>query len=602
VNTKKKHSKLSNLFWAAKRHWKTDKFVLLSILPSILLTVGLNILDSYFPKLILDRLEQGRPFVQLLTAITVLLVLRFLLNTASSWLQCRRHSYNYTPTMLTQFDIYRKNADVLYQLTETQDYRKTLGHASKDACNGNCSAEFYWGDLLSFGTGLLGIGSMAAIFAVLNPVILLVVVATSAVSYFTTKWEHNYREKHKDKWENEDRRKDYLNGFSREFDKAKDIRLYGMQSWIEKLIEEYDTYLHMWEERCDLRGTLASVLSAFMTLLQNGTAYIVLITMLLKGYLNVGDFVFYFGLTASLAGYLGNIVRNTTELVKRADKIGYYRDFFDYEEKTNRGKGSPVPTDAPEIELRNVWFKYEGAGDFTLKDLNLKISSGEKLALVGLNGAGKTTLVKLICGLYLPTQGEILINGRPIADYNTEEYYSIISAVFQDTNLFAVTIAEFVSCEPEKTPERDKRVRDALAKSGLSAKVDSLENGADTYLIKGIYPGAIDLSGGETQKLLLARAIYKTSSILVLDEPTAALDPIAENELYVKYSALTQGKTSVYISHRFASTRFCDRIVLLENGEICEHGTHAELMEKQGRYAELFNVQSKYYREGEIDE
>ena len=602
MNTKKKHSKLSNLFWAAKQYWKVDKIVLLSLIPSVLLTVAMSLLDSYFPKLVLDKLEQKVPFVQILSAVIALLVLRFLFNTASTWLECRRVSNNYTPTNLLQFQIYQKNVDVLYQLTETQDYQKTLNHASKDACHGNSSAEFFWLDLLAFGTGFLGIGSMAAIFVVLNPVILLVVIAASAVTYFTTKWEHNYREKNKDKWENEERRKDYLNKFSREFDKAKDIRLYGMQGWIEKLIDEYDTYLHMWENRCNLRGTFASVLSAAMTLLQNGTAYIVLITMLLKGKLSVGDFVFFFGLTASLSGYLGNIVANTMGLIKRADKIGYYREFFDYDEKTNRGEGAPLPSSAPEIELRNVWFKYEGAEDFTLKNLNLKITAGEKLALVGLNGAGKTTLVKLICGLYLPTQGEIYVNGRPITDYNTEEYYTLISAVFQDTNLFAVTIAEFISCTPEKTAERDGKVKDALVKSGLSEKVYSLEKGADTHLVKGIYPGAIDLSGGETQKLLLARAIYKDSSILVLDEPTAALDPIAENELYEKYSALTTGKTSVYISHRFASTRFCDRIVLLENGEICECGNHAELMEVNGRYAELFNVQSKYYKEGEINE
>ena len=602
MNTKKKHSKLSNLFWAAKQYWKVDKIVLLSLIPSVLLTVALSLLDSYFPKLVLDRLEQKHSFVQILIAVVGFLVLRFIFSTTANLLNCRRHSNQYTPTNLLQFQIYKKNVEVLYQLTETEDYQKVRNHAANDASHGNSAAEFFWRELLSFGTGLLGIGSMAAIFAVLNPVILLVVVATSAVTYFTASLEHNYREKNKDKWEKEDREKEYLNDFSREFDKAKDIRLYGMQGWIEKLIDKYDTYLHMWENRCNLRGTFASVLSATMTLLQNGTAYIVLITMLLKGKLSVGDFVFFFGLTASLSGYLGNIVANTTGLIKRADKIGYYREFFDYDEKTNRGEGAPLPSSAPEIELRNVWFKYEGAEDFTLKNLNLKITAGEKLALVGLNGAGKTTLVKLICGLYLPTKGEILVNGRPTTDYNTEEYYTLISAVFQDTNLFAVTIAEFISCDPAKTPERDERVRNALVKSGLSEKTDSLEQGADTHLVKGIYPGAIDLSGGETQKLLLARAIYKNSSILVLDEPTAALDPIAENELYEKYSALTTGKTSVYISHRFASTRFCDRIVLLEKGEITECGTHNELMAKQGRYAELFNVQSKYYKEGEINE
>ena len=253
------------------------------------------------------------------------------------------------------------------------------------------------------------------------------------------------------------------------------------------------------------------------------------------------------------------------------------------------------------VEFKDVWYKYAGAEGYTLKGLNLVMEPGESIALVGLNGAGKTTLVKLLCGLYAPTKGEILVDGKRIDEYNTGEYYTLISAVFQEVTALAFPIWEFVaSADPERPTVRED-AEAALRKAGLWDKVERLPNGMDTHLMKGIYDDGVDFSGGEMQRLLLARAIYKNGPLLVLDEPTAALDPIAENKLYLQYRELTRGKTSLYISHRFASTRFCDRIVLLENGVIAESGTHEELMALGGQYAYLFGVQSKYYKEGTVN-
>lgn len=359
----------------------------------------------------------------------------------------------------------------------------------------------------------------------------------------------------------------------------------------------------MWSKRCSLRGFLASLLSGILTLLQNGTAYLFLLGMLLGGKISVGDFVFFFSLVGQIAQNLQSLLGTVVKLVERADKIAYYREFFDYPDKNNHGKGCELPEagKAVTIELKDVHYRYEGAEEDTLKGINLTISEGEKLALVGMNGAGKTTLVKLICGFYQPTEGQILVNGKRIEEYNIEEYYSLISAVFQDMYLVALTIFKFVASVDLSRKTAREDVESALKKAGLWEKVANLENGMDTHLMKGVYEDGIDLSGGELQKLMLARAIYKDGCILVLDEPTAALDPIAENELYLKYNELTQGKTSLYISHRFASTRFCDRIVLLENGVITERGSHNELMEQGGRYAYMYEVQSQYYKEEAVN-
>jgi ABC-type multidrug transport system fused ATPase/permease subunit len=244
-----------------------------------------------------------------------------------------------------------------------------------------------------------------------------------------------------------------------------------------------------------------------------------------------------------------------------------------------------------------VTYKYPKTETFAIKNVSIKIKAGEKVALVGLNGAGKTTLVKLICGMYSPAEGEILVNGHKAGEYNIDDYYTLFSAVFQHFRFLPVSIAQNISIVPKEQADIKKLER-CIKLSGLNEKIDKLENGADTMLIKEINPGGTELSGGEQQKLMLARAIYKDAPVLLLDEPTAALDPIAESELYMKYNEIAKDKTSVFISHRLASTRFCDRIILISKGEIAETGTHDELIKKGGEYAKLFEIQSHYYQDG----
>ena len=231
--------------------------------------------------------------------------------------------------------------------------------------------------------------------------------------------------------------------------------------------------------------------------------------------------------------------------------------------------------------------------------MSLKIKAGEKIALVGLNGAGKTTLVKLLCGLYDPNEGEIFLNGKNIRGYNRTQYYTLFTAVFQDFNILPLSIAENISQLSEDELDDDKidRVIHCLELADLDKKINSLPDGISSILMKDVNDDAVQLSGGEMQKLMLARALYKESPILILDEPTAALDPIAESKLYNRYNEFAAGKTSVYISHRLASTRFCDRIIFIENKTIAESGTHNELLKSGGKYANLFEIQSKYYKE-----
>lgn len=602
MKNEKKYSKLGSLMWAIKKLARLDARFVFFIFAVVPVAVVTPLFTSLFSKTVIDEIGAGKSFEELAVTVTVFIGGLFILTVLQQFIDTRCQARRYYPTSVYQNEMDRfQEYEMDFEGSEKQSFKEISGYAWGDACQGNCAMEYLWEDVSRALTNLLGIVTFASFLVVLNPIIFLVTAVTSVLTYLTTSWQPKYFEKHKKEWEKEERKKNYLQGLSDDFSNAKDIKLYGMEGWINKMMRDYQAYLLMWNKRCSLRGFLASALAGVMTFVQNGVVYAVLIGMLLAGKISVGDFVFFFGLAGSIAGYLQGIITDIAKLGVRADKIAYYRDFFGYENHFNHEEGCTLPKGAVKIELKDVWYKYEGAEDYTLKGVNLTIDKGESLAMVGINGAGKTTLVKLICGMYVPAKGEILVNGRPISDYKIEEYYSMISAVFQEIRAVAFTIFEFVaSVDMERKTAREDAVA-AMKAAGIWEKIESLPNGMDTHLQKGIYEDGVDLSGGELQKLVLARAIYKDGSILVLDEPTAALDPIAENNLYLKYRELTKGKTSVYISHRFASTRFCDRIVLLGDGVVQESGSHEELMKLDGQYAYMFGVQSKYYKEGEVN-
>lgn len=597
----KKYSKIGSLAYALKKLWQLDKLFVFFMFAVVPIAVVQPLLNSFFSKELIDRIGRGATFSELTRFTVSFLLPLILLELLRGFINSRCRARRYYPTSIYQTEmgrIYHYETD--YENTEKQEYRKIHEYAQGDACQGDCAMEFLWLDISDAFIHFLGIFTYASLLIVLNPIIFVVVTVVSLLSYFTTRWQPAYFEKHKHLWERESRKKNYLQGLSENFSMAKDIKLYNLEGWLDKMMRDYQSYLLMWNKRCTLRGLFASVLAGLMTFVQNGVAYAVLIGLLLAGKITVGEFVFYFGLTGSIAGFLQGIIGSVAKLNTRAEKIAYYRDFYDYPNTFNHGKGCPLPEGPVTIELKDVHYRYDGAEKDTINGLNLTISAGESLALVGLNGAGKTTLIKLICGLYAPTSGEILVNGKHISEYNIEEYYSMISAVFQDIKTIAFSMFEFVASVDLARPTAREDAIAAMKLAGIYEKIEKLPNGIDTHLMKGIHDDSVDLSGGEMQKLVLARAIYKNGSILILDEPTAALDPIAENTLYLRYRELTAGKTSIYISHRFASTRFCDRIILLENGVISEIGSHEELMAAQGKYAEMFEVQSKYYKEGEV--
>lgn len=602
MSKNKHYSKSGSIFWAVRNLWYIDHRLLILHLVQVPVLIIIPLAGAYFSKYLINGMENALPFGELAYIVTFFIILKFTFEILSNFIKSRINSRQYYPTSIYQSRMtYAENFTMDFEATEKQNFKELSGYAWRDACSGRSSPEFILHDLSQVLINFSGIITYASLLTYINPVIFVVVIFTSLLSYFTSMWQNKYYEKNKHNWEKEQRKADYIKNLSRNFALAKDIKLYALEDWLNKMLSDYRAYIIMWNKRCNRRGLFAKLLAGLMTLIQNTVAYVILTGMFLEGRISAGDFVFYFGIIVNIARFLSNVAGSVAELSKKADKLIYYRRFFDYPCHQNHEKGCVLPCGMVSIELRDVWYKYDGADDFTLKGINLTIQAGENLALVGVNGAGKTTLVKLICGLYTPTKGEILVNGRPIYEYNIEEYYSMISAVFQDIKPVCFTMFEYVASHDLTRPTAREDVIVAMKMAGIWDKISSLENGIDTHLVKGVYNDGIDLSGGEMQKLVLARAIYKNGNILILDEPTAALDPIAENNIYRKYRDLTLDKTSIYISHRFASTRFCDRIILLDNGTIAEIGTHDELMLQNGKYAYMFEIQAKYYKEGEVN-
>ncbi len=400
------------------------------------------------------------------------------------------------------------------------------------------------------------------------------------------------------------RRMGYLTGKSMEPAAGKDIRIYKMADW---LLNRYDrdldgmnrTYYHIhnWY-------FVKNAAEALLSNLSNLAIYGYMVYLVLNGKMTIADFVLYFGFANSFSQLTFQAMRQALSLGVIGNTFGSIRDYFAVDEKRNGDNRvaeeamEKMKKQAVTLELRDVSFTYPGQAAPVISHINLKLKAGEKLALIGLNGAGKTTLVKLICGFYAPTEGEILLNDIPIGQFDREQYYSLLSVLFQDFTLLPASVDENIaSCSKENIDTQ--KLERALEESGFLERYERLSKGGESLLVRDIFKEAVDFSGGERQRLLFARALYKDAPLLILDEPTAALDPIAENEIYMKYGEVTKGKTSIYISHRLSSTRFCDRIVLLENGNIVESGTHEQLMEGNGRYAQLFEMQSRYYKEQE---
>lgn len=543
--------------------------------------------------------EPGRIFLALAGYVLALQGIQV----AASYLKEYSHKKHLILRVSLGTQLFGAGMDADYQELESKAGKKKLNDAMMNIYYGNNRGiEAFLNALWDFLIHLLGLILYSAVLGRQSAGILALSLGAACAAAVIHGYAHKravrYDEKYEKVWQ------DY-NAFGSEVlasENGKDIRLYHMWSWIAGEFERLKKEFVYWGHRhwkCN-RGR-AEFAEKCLVFARDLLVYGYLIGRMVQGRMEVSAFLVYIGVTAGFGGWMTPLLDAFANILENSRYMGNYRVFLELGEEPQRrqtfSRKACTAGDGRthEICLEHVTFRYEGNQEDTIHDLSLTIASGEKIALVGMNGAGKSTLVKLICGLYRPTSGRILLDGTDVSEFAPKDYFREFAVVFQDVFSFSIPLGENVTC---KSPDRTDggRLRASLEKAELWDKVQTLERRERTYMNKDLDPAGVSLSGGETQKLMLARALYKDAPVLILDEPTAALDPLAESSLYEKYYEMTRGRTSVFISHRLSSTRFCDRILFMENGRITEEGSHEELMAGQGAYAAMFRTQAQYYQ------
>ena len=599
MHEKPKYNLWQNSWYMVKLAWRYSKSVLAICIILAAATAGETVVQLLIAPGILQKLELRASLPQLLGAIAIFTGALILFAAAKEYFDLNKLFGRVTVRIKLIEAIAEKMAQTSYENLLDTAFLQRKERASS-ACDDNQSpAESIWLTWTNILANLLGFAVYLALLSSLSPLLILAVIATTAAGYFVSRKVNQFGYLHREEEAAYTAEMRYVKRTvtSRAF--AKDIRIFGLKPWLmevwQKSFQLYESFLR----RREKHYFLTNLADFLLSLLRNGISYAYLLHLTLTEGLSASTFLLYFTAASGFTQWITGILEQFTQLSKESLEISVVREFLEWPEGFQLTGGDPIPdavNGTYELQLEHVTYRYPGAAEDTIHDLSLTLHRGEKVALVGLNGAGKTTLVKLLCGFLDPTQGTVRLNGVDIRKLNRRAYYKLFSAVFQEFSLLEATVAENVAQQVAGIDE--EKVWQCLQNAGLSDAVRALPQGLKTHLGRSIYDDGTELSGGQTQRLMLSRALYRDGAVLVLDEPTAALDPITESEIYLKYSEMTQGKTSLFISHRLASTRFCDRIILLENGSIAEEGSHEALLQAGGSYAKLFSVQRRYYEEG----
>lgn len=597
--TKPKYNMWQNTWYMVQTAWEIHKPVIFLCIALAVVSAAGTVAELLITPAILGKVESAAAAGELIATIAAYIGALLLLRAAQAYIK-NNTIFGRIETRTTIINrISLKVATTSYPNTLDTRFIEQMNNAYRTVSNNDAAAEAIWRTWTNILTNVIGFAVYILLLLELDAWLVLLVEATAAVSYLASKHINEWGYRHRKERMEYNEKLTYIRDVATGRSYAKDIRMFGLANWIEELYAKTLNMLHAFVIRREKAELWGNVIDIALTFLRNGAAYAYLIWYTLEHGLGAAQFLLYFGAVSGFTQWVTGILDKFGTLHKQSLDLSELREYLEWEEPFNLESGERIEkrSDMPcEIRLENVRYRYIGAEKDTIRGLDLTIHAGEKLAIVGLNGAGKTTLVKLICGFLDPTEGRVLFNGKDVRTLNRRDYYALFSAVFQRFSLLESSIIENIAQRIDGIDER--RAWDCAEKAGLTEKIRSLPKGMYTHFGRSVYEDGVELSGGETQRLMLARALYKDGPIIALDEPTAALDPIAENDIYQKYSSMTQGRTSLFISHRLASTRFCDRIIMLKDGCISEAGTHDELMRRGGEYAKLFAVQSKYYREG----
>lgn len=589
-----------NFIFMWKEHWNFDKLFLFLPILKIPLTIGTSLMGLILPKIVLDTLTIGHNLNTMLLQISITTVVFCVFSMLSEKVNIEISIHaNCFFSLHGFYELASKKLNIDYE-TFSSPQGKVASKKAQLASQGNIRQGIvsFFLSLVELTVSIFGLFSFIAILTTLNPWIIVFLLLSYGIDGLMALAIEKQKNNMVEQEAVIERKVQYIAHRVTLSEYAKDIRIYSLADWLKAIRENLlDQELDL-SRRKERLNFMQFLFEGFLIFIRDGLAYMYLIYQMINTDMSIGTFSVYFAAITGFGNWLYNIVTNIDLLGMANYCVSNYRAFLEMPDKAKVKNGVCVSKVSKHVsfQLKNVSYHYPQSDHIILDNISMEINAGENLALVGINGAGKSTLVKLICGLIQPTSGEIYVNGINIKEIDREEYFQLFSVVFQDINILPISISENITFQKKLDYNSQYKLDTALKLSELASKIDELPNGINTRLLKQFNRDGIELSGGEMQKLLLARAMYKDAPVLILDEPTAALDPVAENRLYLKYHDLTFGKTSIYISHRLSSTRFCDRIVLLDNGKIVESGTHQELIALGGLYAKMFEASSKYYR------
>ena len=574
-----------------KNGWRYDKrYILWRVLYQLINSL-IPIVATIMPKLIIDELMGNQETGKLLVYVSILIVYTAAATIFSEYFNWDGFSRRCRVSSEFDSDLHKHLAEADFERLEDPNFLDMQKKASKFLY---CDWHGF-GYLLDCSMNALGqiftLTGIAAIIATIDLRILILFIVLIILGSLIEKRAKQNAIRLSEGIIKDQRGWMYYASLFEDHGFAKEIRLNSLGKWLLDRERNYFTKVNANQKKQNDGFIISGIFGAVFTLIQQSAAYAYLIYCVVGGVISIGSFTMYTGAVTTFSIAFRKVLDSLIEIQAYDtyyDKLDEYLNL----PKTLREGNELIAVDGTHsIEFRNVSFKYSGSDTYALKDVNITIPFGQKLSIVGENGAGKTTFVKLLTRMYDPTEGEILLDGVNIKKIDYDQYMSFFSSVFQDYKLFSFSIKDNVALAQ---PVDNDRVRDILEYVGFGEK---LQNGIDTSVFKNFDEEGFEPSGGEGQKIALARALYKDAPIVLLDEPTAAMDPKAEYELYQRFNEMVQGKTAVYISHRLSSAKFCDVIAVFSNGQIIEYGSHDELYSKGGLYTELFSMQSQFYCE-----
>lgn len=597
-----KYSVPNNMIYLLRILWKEDKQTFLSMWIHIFIGAFSPFIGVLIPSVIIGLLVAKATMTSFLLWSAVLFVVYGLVQGSLDFLKdyndfafIRTRSSYFVETMF----LWRASLD--YALLEDTSCKKILEDGHSAVQSNTEGVEGMYHHFINFMMALLGLVLYALSSSTLSIWLVAALFVLVVIQYGCFCLAKKYEYSHREQVDGYILEANYLNQIAYDSSAGKDIRLFQLQDWIDAKFTRVNRLLTRIKAKDSTAYMLVDTLTLILDALRDIVCYGFLIQQLMQG-MAIDRFVFYLGIISGFSLWFKKVGEAYARLSLENVLVSRMREAFALTNTMHHGEGKRLPKEGVSIAFDHVSFSYPGQTRRILDDVSFVLEEGRKMALVGVNGAGKSTIVKLILGFYVPGEGRITINGIDIQELDLDAYYEHIAGIFQDSKVMSYTIAENVSmCDLTQTDL--EKVRTCLQQAGLWETIAALPKQESTYLYKDIEPLGIQLSGGQLQKLFMARALYHSFDCLLLDEPTAALDALAEKELYEHFHALTKGKSCLFISHRLSSTRFCDEILVLDQGKIVERGTHEELLARQGLYTKLFQAQSQYYEEeGERDE